>query len=112
MPAKAESLVVRYGAEEVIDKLEYLEKHVLHRKNVDNPAGLIIYSFENDQPIPPTFISSRKRRAAEAVKRQIELEENERILAENAYQTWLDSQQDQLVTSRFPSRNLRRSSMN
>ncbi len=106
VPAKAESLVARYGAEEVIDKLEYLEAHVLNRKNVDNPAGLIIYSFDNDQPIPSTFTSSRQRKAAEAAKRQIELEENERILAENAYQTWLESQQNELVTSRFPDGEL------
>jgi hypothetical protein len=106
VPAKAESLVARYGAEEVIDKLEYLEKHVLHRKNVDNPAGLIIYSFENSQPVPSTFTSSRKRRAAEAVKRQTEQEESERILAESTYQIWLESEQDKLVTSRFPDQEL------
>jgi len=74
LPAKVAKLVIMYGAEVVSETVEYLAAQVAPgRRRIDNPAGLIIYSLENALPVPVSFMSSRKRRAAEEVNTRMRL---------------------------------------
>ena len=92
-----------FGAEVVCETVEYLADQVFQgrRKNVDNPAGLIIYSLENSLPVPAGFMSSRKRRAAEEVQNKRRLKEQKLMQEELAYSKWLDDQQSQLIREHY-----------
>ena len=62
LPAKAASLVAAFGPETVTETVDYLIANALNsrRKNVENPAGLIIYSLEQGMPVPAGFMTSPK----------------------------------------------------
>ena len=108
LPAKAARLVVAFGSEAVCETVEYLAAQVIEgkRKNVDNPAGLIIYSLENALPIPASFMSSRKRKAAEEAQKHRRAKEQRLIQEQIAYSEWLDDQHDRLVRDHFTSTEL------
>ncbi len=103
VPLKANKLVANFGAEVVCETVEYLAGQVIQgrRKNVDNPAGLIIYSLENSLPVPAGFMSSRKRRAAEEVQNKRRIKEQKLMQEEFAYSKWLDDQQDRIVREQY-----------
>lgn len=116
LPAKALKLVGAYGADAVIETVEYLSAQAVRgsRKMIENPAGLIIYSLENALPVPASFMGSRKRKAAEeaqARKRakeqkaaQIELK---RMQDELNYSNWVDEQRDLAVRELFSEEELK-----
>ena len=87
VPLKANKLVANFGAEVVCETVEYLAGQVIQgrRKNVTNPAGLIIYSLENSLPVPAGFMSSRKRRAAEEIQNKRRIKEQKLMQEEFAY---------------------------
>ena len=103
LPAKAEKLVVSFGAESVVETVEYLAAQVIEgrRSNINNPAGLIIYSLENSLPVPASFMSSRKLRAIEEAQQRKRTKEQKLMQEEIAYSTWLDDQQDRAVRERY-----------
>lgn len=110
LPAKATSLIDSFGAEQVIDTVEYLASNALgsKRKSVENPAGLIIYSLEKGLPIPASFMSARKRRAAEDTQQQQSRAEGTRFQEELAYAEWVEAEQDRVVRSQFSQEELDR----
>jgi hypothetical protein len=95
--------VVSFGPEVVCETVEYLSQKVIEsrRKNVENPAGLIIYSLENSLPVPASFMSSRKRRAAEEAVNRKRIKEQRLIQEQIAYSVWLDDQQDRAVREQY-----------
>jgi len=103
LPAKAASLVAVFGAMVVLDTVEYLATNTLagSRKNVENPAGLIIYSLEKGMPIPANFVTSRRRRALEETQRQKAKEETARSLREFEYIEWRRNEEESLIKSHF-----------
>ena len=103
LPAKAIKLVAAFGPEAVSETVEYLAAQVIEgkRKNVDNPAGLIIYSLENALPVPASFMSSRKRKAAEEAQNHRRAKEQRLIQDQITYSEWLDDQQNRVVRDRF-----------
>lgn len=110
LPAKATTLVAHYGHEIVTDVVEYLATNALggKRRNVENPAGLIIYSLEKALPVPAGFMSSRKRRAAEQSRRAAEDATSAQALADAryfeeklAYEEWIEKEQDRLIGEQF-----------
>lgn len=114
LPAKALRLVAVYGCELVCETVEYLasQSHG-RRKNVENPAGLIIYSLENALCVPASFISSRKRKAAEEVQGLKRLNEQEaaeketkRLQNELTYSNWIDEQRNCAVREMFSGAEL------
>ena len=108
LSSKAESLVTEFGSDTVVDTVEYLVASALggRRKNVDNPAGLIIYSIENGLPVPATFMSSRRERAMsdelDNDLRERSLREAEHLL----YREWLDDEQERVIRSQFSQSEL------
>ena len=108
IPAKASKLVLAFGADAVIETVEYLAAQVMDgkRKAVDNPAGLIVYSLENALPVPASFMSSRKRKAAEEAQNRKRLNEQKSFQEQTAYSAWLDDQQDRAVRDHYPASEL------
>ena len=97
------------------ETVEYLASQVIEgrRKSIDNPAGLIIYSLENALPVPATFMSTRKRKAAEEAqlrkrqKDQKAAEKQEKSFHdEMAYSAWIDDQQDRAVREAYSDQEL------
>ncbi len=113
LPAKAASLVAALGALVVIDTVEYLASNALggRRKSVDNPAGLIIYSLEKGMPVPATFVSTRRKRAAEEVQHRRSTADHERMVKEFAYQEWVEGEQERTVNAQFSPAELDRKLM-
>jgi hypothetical protein len=116
LPAKALKLVASYGAEVVLETVEYLASQVTRgsRKSIENPAGLIIYSLENSLPVPASFMSSRKRKVAEELQTRKRLkeqkaaqEELKRMQDEMAYSSWVDEQRDLAVHELYSDDELR-----
>ena len=103
MPGKAKQLVERCGAETVIDTVEYLASQISagRRGNIENPAGLIIYSLENGLPVPVEFVSGRRHRALEETAGKKTAQGEERLDAEMAYEQWVESRKEEALTSRY-----------
>ena len=110
LPTKATKLVASYGAEVVYETVEYLASQVNtgRRKKIDNPAGLIIYSLENELPVPASFVSTRRRKVAEQARQNKKDEEQQVIHKQLAYSEWLEDQQDRAVKDRFTEQELER----
>ncbi len=111
LPAKAERLVRKHGADQVIDVVEYLAAEVLSmpRRNVDNPAGLIIYSLENELPVPTGFRSVRKRHELTTAKGSVGAKarlEEPGVGNHMAYLNWCEDQQDRVLQDRYASEEL------
>ena len=103
LPAKAASLVASLGPAVVLDTVEYLASNALggRRKSVDNPAGLIIYSLEKGMPLPATFVSARRKRAAEEAQHRLSSAEHERLVKQFAYLEWVESEQERAIHAQF-----------
>jgi hypothetical protein len=103
VPVKAEKLVMSFGSDVVVDTVEYLAAQVIEgsRKNIDNPAGLIIYSLENSLPVPASFMSSRRRKALEELRERKRLKQEKLMEEEMAYCQWLDDQRDRAVREQY-----------
>jgi len=86
-PAKGTQLLARYGPDNIVDTIEYLETQMKARKykQVENPAGLIIYSLENALPVPASFPTTRRRRALEEVEITERAQSDARTGAKLAY---------------------------
>lgn len=108
IPSKANKLVANFGPEVVCETVEYLSQKVIEggRKNVENPAGLIIYSLENSLPVPASFMSSRKRRAAEDAVNRKRIKEQRLMQEQISYSEWLDDQQDRAVREQYSEEGL------
>jgi hypothetical protein len=94
LAVRAKQLVTAYGQARVTEIVEYIESQLLSggRRTIDNPAGFIIHSLENDLPIPVAFTAAR---------RQGEMKE-----AEAAYSKWLDAKRQEALKSRFSEKEL------
>jgi hypothetical protein len=107
-PEKAKLLVHVYGSERVIDIVDYQETQIFQRKSrIQNPAGLIIFSLENNLPIPSGFITQRRRRdMQDATKAEQERKAQEWEM-EQTYKKWVDEALDQAVAARYSATQLR-----
>jgi hypothetical protein len=94
LAVRAKQLVTAYGPARVTEIVEYIESQLLSggRRTIDNPAGFIIHSLENDLPIPAAFTAAR---------RQGEMKE-----AEVAYSKWLEAKKQEALKSRFSEKEL------
>jgi hypothetical protein len=94
LTVKAKQLVTVYGPVRVTEIVEYIESQLLSggRRTIDNPAGFIIHSLENDLPIPAAFTAAR---------RQGEMKE-----AQAAYSKWLEAKKQEALKNRFSEEEL------
>ncbi len=108
VPSKASKLLSIYGHDKVIETVEYLVAQAIEgkRKNIDNPAGLIIYSLESKLPVPPSFVTSRKRKAAEEIQNRKQLKDRMMLRHEITYAQWLEDQQDRAIRERYSDAEL------
>jgi len=108
VPAKARQLFDRYGADTVMDTVEYLEFQIStgKRGKVENPAGLIIYSLENEFPVPVGFISSRRRAAMRETAERLQAKEAENNRLHEVYERWVESERDKAFATRYPDAEL------
>jgi hypothetical protein len=108
VPAKARQLFDRYGADTVMDTVEFLEFQISSGKRgkVENPAGLIIYSLENEFPVPVGFISSRRRAAMRETAERLQAKEAENNRLHEVYERWVESERDKAFATRYPDAEL------
>jgi hypothetical protein len=108
LPAKAGQLVQRFGSDSVMDTVEYLEGQMTSgkRRNIENPAGLIIYSLENGLPVPAGFMSARRRKELQESARLEETKRQARLEAEMAYERWIEREQQAAVSAKYSERAL------
>lgn len=106
---KAERLVQQYPAGLITDTVEYLSAQMSTgmRKNVENPAGLIIYSLENGVSIPTNFLSSRNRKEAAEEIEKSRSQQNETMHDELAYARWIDKQVEEAMKTRYSEEDLK-----
>jgi hypothetical protein len=104
----ANTLIKKYEPDYILDLAEYASHLAKADKNgrIGNPAGLLIYWLRNDMPVPATFETSRRRRAAEAAKRQRTAEEQNRQALEAAYTDWKDKEVEKELAERYPEKKL------
>ena len=107
LPAKAQQLIKMHGAEKVLDCVEYLETKLNGpgRSGIDNPAGLIIYSIENDLPIPAAFVSQRRAKQLQEDKKD---DRRRQHLNQHAYRLWLEKKAIAAMEERYPGDQLNR----
>ena len=111
-PAKAAQMLGKHGADTILETVEYLESqlHADKQGKVGNPAGLIIYSLENDLPVPAAFIGASRRRQLEQaathhLSRQQKAQE-EQHQHELSYRQWIEARQQEALEERYPAADL------
>lgn len=106
--SKANQLVTKYKGEYILEVIHYLESQVFEskRRTIENPAGLIIYSIENDLTVPENFpnkpISSFLAETNEAPP----LTEAESPDRELSYKQWKESVQQEAISQMFSDSEL------
>ncbi len=103
LPSKAKQLLDRYGSAYITDTIEYLESQIESKKGkqVANPAGLIIYSLENNLPIPVGFVTSRQRHVTEEEITNEKGQRHAALKARLAYADWCDWQTQKAIDTRY-----------
>jgi Replication initiator protein A len=103
-PAKAESLAKQYDPESIIDQIEYAEFLISRgrRKKFDNPAGFIIYTVENQVPVPTNFVTSRRLAEQQENARKQQEAEAQVLELRAQYDEWCDRKVEEEISSRFP----------
>ncbi len=76
-PSRCAKLVATFGADVICDTVESLESQMKSGKRnaSENPAGFIIYSLENELPVPAEFLTTRRR---EQMKQASKREQNKK----------------------------------
>jgi len=101
---KALQMVKQHDPLHILDLVEY----ALYTRERDKDskirslAALLVYWLKEDMPVPAEFETSRKRRAAEELKRRSELEAQQRYEAEVAYDAWRDDLIMREMEKRYP----------
>jgi hypothetical protein len=70
--------------------------------NVTVPAGFLIYTIENQVPIPTSFLTTRKLREREALAEEQQATQAREFENRIAYDAWIEEQIDQELDRRYP----------
>ena len=101
-PEKAQVLVRTFGSERVIDIVDFQEQQIYSTKSrVKNPAGLIIFSLENNLPIPVGFITSRRHREIEDANKADQQRKERQWKLEQAYMKWVEDLIEEQLSARY-----------
>jgi len=109
-PAKASSLVRQHEPETLVDQIEYAEFLISRdkRREFDNPAGFIIYTIENQVPVPTSFVTSRRlRQQEEKAQKQVERDARAiemRVEYDECVERWVEEE----IASRYPGHELKK----
>jgi hypothetical protein len=101
-------LVQTYGPERVLDIVDYQSSQIKGKASrVQNPAGLIIFSLENNLPIPVSFVTTRLRKEVQnKAKAADELRQRDAELR-IAYAESKDARLEEEFAKRFTPSELR-----
>ena len=102
-PSRCAKLVATFGADLICDTVEYLESLMKSGKRnaIENPAGFIIYSLENELPVPADFITTRRREQMKQASERERAEQEAARALQLSYMRWADAQHEQLVKERY-----------
>jgi hypothetical protein len=109
-PAKADSLTHQVDPQTIVDQIEYAEFLLSRdrRGKFDNPAGFIIYTIENQVPVPINFVTSRHVREQQRLAEQ-QVERDIRIFElRMEYEQWVEKQVEEDIAGRYPGAELRK----
>jgi hypothetical protein len=107
-PRKAEQLARNVDAADIIDHIEYVDFIAASPgpRKVRTRTGLLISLLDENTPVPSDFMTSRKRKAAEAAAgaaKQIATEVAVAVDTGRAeYEAWVATQVDAALQRRFP----------
>jgi hypothetical protein len=104
-PTKAMDLVSRCDPEMVIDQTEYVASQTAtdRRGRIENPAGLLIYTIENNLPLPADFVTSRRKRAQQEHRLKAQKEKDRETAVWLEYQEWREQLVEAELKARYPS---------
>jgi hypothetical protein len=104
-PAKGMDLVSRFDPETVIDQTEYVASQTAtdRRGRIENPAGLLIYTIENNLPLPADFVTSRRKRAQQEHRLKAQKEKDRETAVWLEYQEWREQLVEAELKARYPS---------
>jgi hypothetical protein len=104
-PAKAMDLVSRRDPETVIDQTEYVASQTAtdRRGRIENPAGLLIYTIENNLPLPADFVTSRRKRAQQEQRLKAQKEKDRETTVWLEYQEWREQLVEAELKARYPN---------
>jgi hypothetical protein len=107
-PAKAMNLVSRCDPETVIDQIEYVASQTAtdRRGRIENPAGLLIYTIENNLPLPANFVTSRSKRVQQEQRLKAQQERHRETAMFLEYQEWREQLVEAELKARYPSSEL------
>ena len=103
LPARAAQLIDRCGADTVLDTVDYIESQIAAGKRtaVDNPAGLIIHSLQNDLPLPAGFVGRHHRRQLQQAAGEAHAGRETLVEAELAYEQWVHTRKQEAVEAQY-----------
>jgi ATP-dependent Lon protease len=98
-PAKARTLVRQYVPDMIMDQIEYTDFLMSRdrRQTFDNPAGFIIYTIENQIPVPISFTTSRRLREQQAKAQQHLARESQIAELQIKYEEWIETQVEETI---------------
>jgi hypothetical protein len=107
-PGKAMDLVSRFDPETIIDQTEYIASQAAtdRRGRIENPAGLLIYSIENNLSVPTDFVTRRRKRAHQEQQLKAEKEKEREAERWREYSNWRDQMVEAELTARHPGAEL------
>lgn len=108
-PSKAADLLKRFPPELIVDQTEYAEfLFARDRGKYDNPAGFLIYTIENQIPLPAGFITSRRRLQQQERQRARANQEKQLFEIRVSYDQWCETRVDQELSARYTDADLAR----
>lgn len=109
-PAKANTLIHLYEPEAIADQIEYAEFLIARgkKRKFENPAGFIIYTIENQIPVPTNFVTSRRLREQQARDEKRAERDIYNFELRDEYGRWLEDQVEAELQARFPGPELKK----
>jgi hypothetical protein len=94
----------------IIDQVEYAEflNSRDRRQKLENPAGFIIYTIENQLSVPTNFVMSRRLREQEEREQKEQLELDASLFElQLEYDEWIEKQVEQELAAVYPGHELK-----
>jgi hypothetical protein len=107
---KAEQLARSVDLDEILDQIEYVDdisnSPARHKSRIWNPQGMLISFLQDNISVPKSFLTTRKRNAAEeASNTAMQLASvvaRAKDTGKAAYEAWVSKQVDETLERRYP----------
>ena len=100
----------QHEPEMIADQIEYAEFLISRdrRREFDNPAGFIIYTIENEVPVPTSFVSSRRLRQQEEKAHKQAVRDTHLFELRAEYDQCVERWVEEEIASRYPGNELKK----